>query len=245
MIALGLLGVIVAIQRVQVRSVGAYVVVGVCMWYATYRAGVHPTIAGVVLGLLTPAEPFQRPAAVSVEARRTDHATMPEPEPPDADAPEWLRLAWLSKEAVSPLARVEHALLPWSSFLIVPIFALANAGVEISWASLAGAFTSAVSIGIIVGLVVGKPAGIWLASKLAVRTRVAELPDDVGWGDLLGMGAVAGIGFTVALFIAELAFADAPALLAEAKVGILIASAVAGAVGYFLLRVAPSPRRRP
>lgn len=245
LIALGLLGVIVALQRVQVRSVGAYVVVGVCMWYATYRAGVHPTIAGVVLGLLTPAEPFQRPAAVSVEARRTADATMDEPEPPDADAPEWLRLAWLSKEAVSPLARVEHALLPWSSFLIVPIFALANAGVEISWASLAAAFTSAVSIGIIVGLVVGKPAGIWLASKLAVRTRVAELPDDVGWGDLLGMGAVAGIGFTVALFIAELAFADAPALLAEAKVGILIASAVAGAVGYFLLRVAPSPRRRP
>ncbi|MGZ8566825.1 MAG: Na+/H+ antiporter NhaA, partial [Actinomycetota bacterium] len=214
---------------------------GGLLWYATYRAGVHPTIAGVALGLLTPARPFQRPSAVSAEARRTAEETQDDPEPPDADAPAWLELASLSKEAVSPLARVEHVLLPWSSFVIVPLFALANAGVVLSREAITGAFTGAVGLGILLGLVLGKPLGIFAASALATRSGLAHRPRSVGWIDLLGMGATAGIGFTVALFIAELAFPGRTELLAEAKVAILVASAVALVTGQVLLRIGRPP----
>ncbi|MGZ4149067.1 MAG: Na+/H+ antiporter NhaA [Actinomycetota bacterium] len=232
---------IVVLQRQHVRAIVPYVVVGAALWLATYEAGVHPTIAGVVLGLLTPAEPFQRPAAVSAEAKRTADETVDDPHPPDADAPAWLHLAWISKEAVSPLARVEHTLLPWSSWVIVPLFALANAGVALHATVLRDASTSAVAVGIVVGLVLGKPLGIVTASLVAVRARAASLPSDTSWGDVLGLGVTAGIGFTVALFIAELAFEDTPALLDEAKVAILFASLVAGIVGWVVLRIAPDP----
>jgi NhaA family Na+:H+ antiporter len=237
-VALGAVVTMVLLQRIHVRAVNAYALVGVVLWYATYRAGIHPTIAGVILGLLTPSEPFQRPAAVSAEARRTAEETVDDPEPPDADAPAWLRLAWLSKEAVSPIARVEHVLLPWSSFVIVPIFALANAGMVLSFDVISDAVSAPVAIGIFVGLVVGKPLGV--ASAASVRTRLASRPDDVGWADLIGMGATAGIGFTVALFIAELAFETEPALLDQAKVAILAASAVALAFGQAILRLGRS-----
>ena len=129
------------------------------------------------LGLLTPAVPFQRPSAVSEEAVRTAEATEDDPEPPDADAPQWLRLASLSREAVSPLARVEAALHPWTSFVIVPLFALANAGVTLSADAIGDAVGSPVTLGILAGLVVGKVVGIVGASRLAVALRVGRLPD--------------------------------------------------------------------
>ena len=190
--------------------------------------------------MLTPATPFQRPAAVSEEARRTADETSDEPRYADDDARWWMRLAWLSREAVSPLARTEHALLPWTSFVILPIFALANAGVELSLTRLGDALTAPVSLGVFFGLVLGKPLGVLVGSFLAVRSGLGSLADDVGWGDLTGMGMTAGIGFTVALFIAELAFPPGP-LLDEAKTAILAASLVAGVLGYVILRVAPSP----
>ena len=243
-VALAAIGAIVLLQRIHVRAVAAYVVVGAVLWYATYRAGVHPTIAGVVLGLLTPSEPFQRPAAVSQEARRTAEETVDDPVPPDVDAPSWLRLAWLSKEAVSPIARAEHALLPLSSFVIVPMFALANAGLVLSWDTVRDALSAPVAIGIFLGLVIGKPLGVALASGLSVRSGVATRPQGVGWLDLLGMGATAGIGFTVALFIAELAFDEVPELLDQAKVAILAASAVALVAGQVVLRFGASTPAR-
>ncbi len=243
-VALAAIGAIVLLQRIHVRAVAAYVVVGAVLWYATYRAGVHPTIAGVVLGLLTPSEPFQRPAAVSQEARRTAEETVDDPVPPDVDAPSWLRLAWLSKEAVSPIARAEHTLLPLSSFVIVPMFALANAGLVLSWDTVRDALSAPVAIGIFLGLVIGKPLGVALASGLSVRSGVATRPQGVGWLDLLGMGATAGIGFTVALFIAELAFDEVPELLDQAKVAILAASAVALVAGQVVLRFGASTPAR-
>jgi NhaA family Na+:H+ antiporter len=235
--ALGTVALIVLLQRIHVRAVVAYGLVGALLWYATYRSGIHPTIAGVVLGLLTPSVPFQRPAAVSAEAKRTADDTLDDPEPPDADAPQWLRLAWLSKEAVSPIARVEHDLLPWSSFMIVPMFALANAGVAVSWNAVTGAATSAVGLGVFLGLVLGKPLGVMGASWLSARARIAHRPPDITWTHMLGMGATAGIGFTVALFVAELAFEDQHELLERAKVAILAASAVALVVGQILFRL--------
>ena len=231
--------VIVVLQRIQVRANTVYVALAIGLWVATYEAGIHPTIAGVVMGLLTPLEPFQPPAAVSREAIRTADETDDDPNEPDAGAHLWLRLAALSKEAVSPLVRVEHALLPWTSFVIVPIFALANAGVDLSGESVADAVTSRITLGVILGLVVGKTIGIWAASAVAVRLGVARLPRGVDLRHVLGAGAVAGIGFTVALFITELAFEGA-ALRDEAKIGILVASVIAGVLGWIILRLTPS-----
>jgi NhaA family Na+:H+ antiporter len=240
-IAVAIVLAIVGLQRIHVRAALPYLLLGVGLWYATLRAGIHPTIAGVVLGLLTPAVPFQRPAAVSAEARRVADETADDPEPPDEDAHLWLRLSGLSKEAVSPLARVEHVLLPWSSFVILPIFALANAGVELSWSALADVVTTPLGLGILLGLTLGKPIGVLAGSYLAVRTRLGVLNRDIGWGDLTGMGAMAGIGFTVALFIAGLAFRSGDEL-DVAKVAILVASSIAALLGFVVLRVSPSPR---
>ena len=231
--------IILGLHRIQVRAAVVYVALGVVLWLATFESGVHPTIAGVGLGLLTPALAFQRPRAVSAEAVRTAEGTHDDPDPPDADAPQWLRLAWLSREAVSPLARMEHLLLPWTSFVILPIFALANAGVRLSMHSLSEAVTSPVTIGVILGLVLGKVAGISAASWVAVRMGVGRLPAGVGWSHLVGTAATAGIGFTVSIFVTELAFDDA-GLAAEAKVGILAASILAGLLGFLLLRRAPA-----
>jgi NhaA family Na+:H+ antiporter len=231
-LCIGILG----LERIGVRATAVYVVLGLAVWVATFESGIHPSIAGVALGLLTPAVPFQRPRAVSEEAHRVADETVDDPVPPDADAHHWLRLAWLSREAVSPLARLESTLHPWTSFVIVPLFALANAGVHLTGAGLRDAMTSRIFLGIVLGLVVGKPLGISLGSFVAVRAGIARLPAGVAWRDLVGAAAVAGIGFTVSLFVAELAFASV-ALVNTAKIGILSASILAGAVGYGLLRL--------
>jgi NhaA family Na+:H+ antiporter len=233
---LGAVGAVLVLQRLHVRAAWVYVLLGAFLWFECYEAGIHPTIAGVVMGLLTPVQPFQRPAAVSREAKRIADETADDPEPIDADAPAWLELADLSREAVSPLARTEHALLPWSSFLIVPLFALSSAGVRLSASSISAAFSSAVAVGVFLGLVLGKPIGVVSASLLARWTKVGETPAGVGTRAIVGLGATAGIGFTVGLFIAELAFPGDPALLAEAKIGILFASVIAGALGFAVLR---------
>jgi NhaA family Na+:H+ antiporter len=239
LVAAGVVVLTIVLQRFDVRSSILYVALGVATWIAVYESGVHPAIAGVVLGLLTPAVPFQRPSAVSEEAIRVARTTEDRPEPPDADAPQWLRLAWLSREAVSPLARVEAGLHPWTSYLIVPLFALANAGVELSADALRAATTSRITLGVLLGLVVGKVVGVTLASAVAVRTGLGRLPAGCAWGHVIGVAAVAGIGFTVSLFITDLAFSE-PALAVEAKIGILVASAVAGALGFAILRSGPA-----
>jgi Na+:H+ antiporter, NhaA family len=237
--AAGLCGLMLLLQRAGVRATSAFVGLGALVWLATYESGVHPAIAGVVLGLLAPAESYQRPRAVSAEARRTADQTMDRPEPPDADAGQWLRLASLAREAVSPLARTEHALLPWTSFVIIPLFALANAGVRLSGEQVNAAWTSRVTLGVVLGLVIGKVVGVSGAAALAVALRVARFPTGVRPAHLVGASAVAGIGFTVSLFMAELAFDD-ERLIAEAKVGILAASVLAGALGWIVLRLSPS-----
>jgi NhaA family Na+:H+ antiporter len=229
-------------DRAHVRSIVVYVGFGALLWFALWRAGVEPAIAGVVMGVLAPAAPFQRPRAVSAEARRIAEATVDDPEPPDADAPLWLELADLSREAVSPIARVEHALLLWTSFVFVPLFALANAGVHVTPSSLFTATGITVAGAIVVARVLAKPMGGVAASRLAVRTRVGTLPADVDNGAVLGLGVTAGIGFTVALFIADLAFADQPLLLDAAKVGVIVAAMFAGAASWLTFRLLDSRR---
>ena len=234
-VAAALVAAILGLRVLQVRFVPLYVLLGVGVWLAVFESGIHATIAGVMLGFLTPAVPFQKPDVVSREARRIAEETADEPESADADAHHWLRLAAISRETISPLARLEHLLHPWTSYLIVPLFALANAGVYLRGGAIGDAAGSRVTLGIVLGLVVGKTLGITLFAWLAVRLRLARLPLGVGWERIFGVAAVAGIGFTVSLFIAGLAFSDAETL-ASAKVGILAGSLVAGAVGAVLLR---------
>jgi NhaA family Na+:H+ antiporter len=236
LVALGIVAALVALQRIQVRWVPAYVLLGIALWFAVAESGVHATIAGVILGLLTPALPFQRPGAVSAEAKRVADLTLDDPSPPDADAEHWLDLARLSREAVSPLARLEAGLHPWTSLLVIPLFALANAGVRLSGGLIGDEVVRPVVVGIVLGLIVGKFVGVAGAILGGVRLGLGPVPEGVGRRGVLGVASVAGVGFTIALFIADLAFAD-PELLQAAKVGILAASVAAGAIGFAVLRL--------
>jgi NhaA family Na+:H+ antiporter len=232
----------VVLPRIHVRASILYVALGVLLWYAMYRAGLHPALAGVVVGLLTPSVPFQRPRAVSAEAHRTADLTEDDPEPPDADARHWLRLAELSREAVSPLTRVEHTLLPWTSFVVLPLFALANMGVTVSATSIAAAGASVFVWAIVSSRIAGKIVGIWGGTTIARRAGSVDLPAGVGSTHLVGLGAAAGTGFTVSLYVAEVAFPPGHPLLAEAKIGLLAASVASAFLGILVLRRAD--RRR-
>jgi len=235
-----LLVTIKLLDRLHVRWMPVYVVLGAGVWLAFFESGVHATIAGVALGLLTPARPFQDPDAVSKEARRATAETADERQPPDEDVPVWLYLSSLTREAVAPLDRLEHSLHMWTSFAIMPLFALANAGIEISAGTLGDAATNRTTIGIVAGLVIGKLAGVTGVAWLATKLRIARLPNGVSWPHVMAVGAVAGIGFTVSLFIAGLAFSE-PDVLEPAKLGVFAASVIAGVVGTIILR---SIRRR-
>ncbi|MGD9572198.1 MAG: Na+/H+ antiporter NhaA [Thermoleophilia bacterium] len=241
-LALGALALMALAARLQVRFLGVYVVLGLLAWFATLESGVHATIAGVAIGLLTPVRPFQDPAAVSAEAVRIAEATDDHPEDPDADAGQWRRLSWLAREAVSPLTRVEHGLHLWSSFLVLPLFALANAGIVLDSGSIDAATETPVTLAVVLGLVVGKTFGLTLGALVAVRLGLSALPAGVTWRHMLGVGGLAGIGFTVSLFITELAFDD-PDTVAAAKLGILVGSIAAAVIGLTLLALAA--RRRP
>jgi len=143
------------------------------------------------------------------------------------------------EKILTPLQRFEHGLHPWVSFFIIPLFALANAGVTLAGLDIVEAITSPISIGIIVGLFIGKQLGIFAFSWAAVKLKIASLPEGVSWKKLYGAGILAGIGFTMSLFIAGLAFSD-PALLDLSKIGVLTASLISGIVGYVLLKASLS-----
>jgi NhaA family Na+:H+ antiporter len=194
-VALVGVGGILLMQRLGVRRPALYVIPGAIVWFGIYRSGVHPTLAGVVVGLLTP---------------------------------------------VGPATRLQPALHPWVAFAIMPLFALANAGVALHGDA---ATPSLLGLGIVVGLVVGKPIGILAACAGAVKLGIASLPRGIGWREIFVVGLVAGIGFTMALFIADLAFAD-EARLEQGKAAILLGSTLAIVVGLtggrLLLRPTPA-----
>ena len=232
---LGACGLVVAmslLQRWRVAYVPVLMVVALAVWLAVYKSGVHATIAGVVMGLLMGAKP--RLDEVGVE-RLVDALE----DRSDLDAGEVRATAAAIKASVSDCDRAIDALHPWTSFVIVPAFALANAGVELSGNALSS--PSRVFVGVFVGLVIGKLVGVAGFSWLAVRLGIARLPDGVGWPHIVGLAAVAGVGFTVALFIADLAFTDAQ--LDDAKLGVLTASLVASLIGAVLLLRAGRSRR--
>ena len=225
----------IALTRLQVWRGPAYFAVGVVMWLAMHASGVHATIGGVVLGLLVSAYPPRRTEVEQAGALARAFRQSPQPA--------LARAAKLSVErAVSPNERIGALLVPWSSYVVVPLFALANAGVRLDGDLVGRALSSTVTLGVFLGLVVGKLLGVGLASTLAVRLRLSSLPPGVDLASVWGGAALTGIGFTVSLFVADLAFDDA-GLREEATVGILAASVVAAFLGTVLLRVAS--RRRP
>jgi Na+:H+ antiporter, NhaA family len=234
----GLLG-LVALNRLGVRHLGPYLAVGAVVWLATLESGVHATLAGVLIGLVTPVRPFQPASAVGAAAARTAAVARG----PGVDPAAWRRLAWLSREAIAPLTRLEHALHPWTAALVLPLFALANAGIAIGPEAIADAFAQTPALAVAMGLAVGKPLGLALGALVAVRSGLARLPAGVRPAHLVGIGALAGIGFTVSIFVTELAYAD-DALAASAKVGILLGSAVAAIAGSLVLLRARGRRTR-
>jgi len=240
-IALGLafagLALVLVLRRVGVRNMAAYALVGLGVWVAFHESGVHATLAGVLLGLMTPAKPHMASGLLAdFIARAGDLLSGEGWEARDHRAADVLRLRRAAKEGVSPLEYLETRLHPWVAFVIMPLFALANAGVAFS----PDALTSPVALAVAAGLVIGKPVGIVLFSWIAVRLRLASLPATFGWPAIAGGGLLAGIGFTMAIFIAGLALDGG--LLDDAKVGILAASAVAMIGGFAVLRaVLPAP----
>jgi len=200
-------------KRFVVVSTLVYVILGALLWYGLYRSGVHATLAGVILGLLTPNQPKVNPG--------------------------------LSDEvdgSVSVIEWLEAKLHPWSSFVIIPIFAFANTGVVITSSSLESALNSPVAWGIFAGLVLGKPLGIVVALTLAKKSNVGDYPAGAGVGQIAATGSAAGIGFTVAIFIANLAF-DEKALQDTAVLAVIVASVVSGLISWILFTILKKPLR--
>ena len=243
---LGLVAVVVMTRR-DIRSPVPYLFVGGIVWLALLESGVHATLAGVTIGLLTPSWSFFDPRKFAANARPLVDQIDQHMSGDEVGAGSYERvqsllhdLHRLTTETESPLDRALHRLHLWSGFFIVPVFAFANAGVTFSADALEGIFSNTVVIGVFLGLVVGKTLGITGATWLAVRVGVAKLPRGVTWHHVIGLAMCAGIGFTVALFVTTLAFTD-PALQDSAKIGIFAASLLAGAGAYLWLRAAPAP----
>ena len=237
-LGLGALLVIAVASQVNIRAYSFYVPVAIVAWFGFLESGVHATIAGVALGLLTPSRPLYNGAEFDRTTRRIiDYypAESDEPRFHELVEHEARLLADVARESIAPLSRLENGLHNWSSFAIIPLFALANAGVRLVGVDLGEAATSAVALGVAVGLLVGKPIGVVAFAWFAVKLGWGVLPRNTGWNHIIGTAILAGIGFTVALFIAELAYTDA-AITDLAKIGIFTGSIAAGVVGYLFLR---------
>lgn len=229
-VAVVLLAGLLALRWVRFWRTPFYAVVGILCWVAVLRSGVHPSVVGVALGLLVNAYAPRR--TEMVEAVRIGKNFLLDPTPERARTARAVAVA-----AVSPNERLQQAIQPWSSYVIVPLFVLANAGVVLSSETLSAAATSLLTWGIVLGLVVGKPIGVVVGTWVALRTGLGRVPDTLRWGQLLGGSALSGIGFTVALFVTELALTD-ELLIAEAKIGILTGSVLAALSGWLVFRLA-------
>ena len=226
--------VLLAVMRLtRIWYTPAYLLVGVVLWLAVFKSGVHATIAGVVLGILAPARPL-------VSESTFDDMVVRWFDGDSLSPPEVRRASFEVRERVSVADRLANLLHPWTSFVIIPVFALANAGVELSSDSLEAALRSPITIGIVLGLVVGKLVGVGAFTWLAVRLGLCELPRGATWAKVLGIGGVAGIGFTVSLFITNLAF-ESQDITDQAKIGILVASTIAALIGAAILRSSQTP----
>ena len=238
--------ILLILNRMGIRNILPYGILGVVLWFEFLLSGIHPTIAGILIALSIPATTkidLKEFNDISSElVRRINSETQQDQENVDI-----VRILNISRtlevacnDVETPLQQVEHVLTKWLAFVIVPIFALANAGVVLEGAE-GGLVSSSVPIGIIVGLVIGKPLGVILAVWIGIRIGIINLPEDVSWQLMIATAFLTGIGFTISTFIASLSIADA-GLLASSKVAILLASLISGALGFFSLRYAIKKR---
>ncbi len=232
------LAVVFILNKLGVRRIGIYVLVGAGVWLCTLESGIHPTVAGVLLGLLTPARAWiQNSTLIGViDGAVPQLRTAEDRSEEQRDAVETLSFA--VTEAVSPLERLEHSLHSWVAFAIMPVFALANAGVPVSFDGV----QQPIALAVIAGLAIGKPLGIFGASWLAVKLKLARMPDRTSWASLLGAAWLGGIGFTMALFVASLSLTGP--VLEMAKSGILVGSALS-LIGGVTVLAWTLPRQEP
>jgi len=241
--AAGVLLLTWVLRQSRVRAVLVYVVLGVICWFMLHESGVHSTITGVAFGFLAPAWSLLPPqkypevaySLVDEVSERTGDGllTHDEHELNDGTLRE---IGRLSTETQAPLDRLEYRLVPWSSFLVIPVFAFANGGLALPDVPVEDWLGDPVVLGVGLGLLVGKTVGVFGAAWLAVRTGWARMPDSMNQLHLLGVAIAAGVGFTVALFVANLAFTS-PALVEMAKLGIMVGSVLAAVLGYVTLRI--------
>jgi Na+/H+ antiporter NhaA len=222
--------IIVVLGRLRVWRGSVYAIVGAVLWVAAVESGLHPTIAGMAAGLLITARPPEREQVEHAASRFRAFRQSPLPDV-GREARQSLQ------KAVSLIERLQTVMHPWTSFVIVPVFALANAGVDLGGGVLGDALTSPVTWGVVLGLVAGKLAGIGVSALGAVRFGLGKLPQGVGSGQVVGGAALSGVGFTVSLLIAGLAFTS-PTLRDEATVGVLMAGAIAIGVGWVVFKLA-------
>jgi NhaA family Na+:H+ antiporter len=250
-IAAALLGVLSLFNRSGIRHPLPYTIAGVLLWYAVHASGIHATLAGILLAVTIPARPAHAPAQFErridelQSAFRADRRDAQTPDDPLSNAKMASIAEAIERSAAavqSPLQRIEHGLTPWVTFVIIPVFALANAGIDLRNVAWASALSNNVTVGVFTGLVIGKCAGISLFSWIAIRLGLARLPTDVQWRHLIGAGWLAGIGFTMSLFIAQLAFMDQE-MGEQAKLGIVLGSSVSAVIGLAWLFCAGSMRR--
>lgn len=238
---------VLGLQQIGVRSALAYVVPGAVIWLGLLEMGVHPTLAGVALGLLTPVTPLRGRERPEETAARALNEFGQRAHGEHVDPRELLQplkqLKNAQRELLPPVVRVQLALHPWVAYGVMPLFALANAGVNLDGVDFGSGAAQSVALGIVLALLLGKPCGIVLGAWVAVRFGGCRLPSDMSWRGVLLAGILGGIGFTMSIFIATLAFQDGE-LLAAAKAGVLLASLAAGIVGLAVGRLYVQARRR-
>jgi Na+:H+ antiporter, NhaA family len=228
--ATGLIMVVAAMRLARVTSLACYVIVSAVAWYATLRSGINPTVVAVAVALITPTSPLRD---------EVDEAVLI-----DVSSPQTAReTEQAARHAVGVAERLEYRLHPWTSYVIVPLFALANGGIEISGSGLGDAAGSPITWGVLVGRVIGKPLGIVSFAWLACRLRVADLPSGTGWRHILGAGALGGMGFTVAIFVADSAFTGEA--LAMSKLAVVLAAVFSAGVALIILGRSGAEVREP
>ncbi len=232
---------LIVMNRMHVYSLVPYILVGCVLWFCVFSSGIHSTIAGVLLAFAIPSGSrvnLDNFFDWSNKRLRMANSFYEGDETPLVAQKDYITtvssLSKISKQAVPPATRLEHKLYPWVYFLILPLFALTNADVAVTGLDFATVTSSPVVLGVFCGLVLGKPIGIMLFSFITVKSKIASLPEFVTWRHMLGASVLGGVGFTMAIFVANLAYADA-LLITEAKLSILVASTVAGVIGFVLL----------